>query len=422
MVDEVAGAARLVGALVDQLTIPVRDTHRAVADRVFRALGPVATPVRLAHDSIAGAVYASVRGGARSIGGAAGAALAATSGGRERRPVSAHPLGAQATAFLSGLLGEWLDGRADDLRVRVAVSHHGRVVPLGDPVIAGLPGQEVQLAQRLDIVSDRMVVFVHGLAETSGAWRWWMTDDEGRSIPSYPERLQAVGWTPLEVTYDTGPAVSVSGRVLADTIAILVDRWPVPVAEIALVGHSMGGLVVGAACHEAVSTHSEWPDLVSHVVTLGAPHRGSWLAQLAANGSRTLGLIPESRGLAGILDLRSAGIRDLTIGWRPDLPEVESSGSDAAAQLADLAALLPLAQHAFVGSTLRAPGHPVSRLFGDGLVHLHSATGPADGGHPNVRVRRHVGVGHIRLVHHPDVADDLVEWLTPRFRGIDPSS
>jgi hypothetical protein len=291
-----------------------------------------------------------------------------------------------------------MDGRTDDLVVRAACTQHGRT----------LPTEPAALVAALDDPTDRIVLLVHGLAETTAAWGWWSTDDEGAAVPTYAERLCAVGWTPLEVGYNTGLPVARSGEELSALVAALVAAWPGPVAEIALVGHSMGGLVVGAACVAGTTgttgttgrtDASRWTDLVSHVVTLGTPHAGSWLARGAHALSGTAARRPETRGLASFLDLRSPGIRDLTRGWRAE-PEL-------------LPTLLPHARHAFVTAGL---GRPWDRLVGDGLVHARSADAPgrASADAPNVVVRHHPGVGHLRLVHHPAVADDLVEWLGPR--------
>jgi len=388
VVDELAGVARLVGALVDTLTGPIQETHRGIAGRAFGVLGSVATPARLVHDAAAGLAYGAVRGGGRMAGAAAGVALALTARGRDRRPISGHPLGAQALAFGSGLLGDWMDGRTDDLVVRATCTQHGRVLPRD-------PGA---LVADLEHPTDRLVLLVHGLAETTAAWAWWSVDGEGEPVATYAQRLAAAGWTPLEVGYNTGLAVERSGAELSRLVAELVAAWPVPLREVALVGHSMGGLVAGAACHHGVSAAERWPGLVSHVVTLGTPHAGSWLARGAHALSDAAGRRPETRGVAAFLDLRSPGIRDLTRGWRSE-PEL-------------LPALLPHARHAFVTSGL---GGPLERLFGDGLVHARSADAPAraaaDAG--NVVVRHHPGVGHLRLLHHPAVADDLEAWMGP---------
>ena len=389
VVDEVAGAARLAGALVDALTGPIQDTHRGIAGRVFGVLGPLGRPARSLHDAISGTAYGAVRGGARLAGAATGAGLALSARGRDRRPISAHPVGAQALAFGSGLLGDWMDGRTDDLAVRAACTQHGRVLPTE-------PGA---LVAALDDPTDRLVLLVHGLAETTAAWGWWSNDADGRPVPTYAERLGAVGWTPLEVGYNTGLPVVRSGEELSALVEALVAAWPTPVTEVALVGHSMGGLVAGAACHHAVATGAGWTDLVTHVVTLGTPHAGSWLARGAHALSSATARWPETRGLASFLDLRSPGIRDLTRGWRSE-PEL-------------LPVLLPVARHAFVTSGL---GGPLERVLGDGLVHARSADAPARaaGAAPNVVVRHHPGIGHLRLVHHPAVADDLVTWMGPR--------
>lgn len=413
VVDEVAGAARLVGALVDTLVGPIQDTHEGIAHRVFAGLGPIGTPVRVVHNAASGVAYGAVRGGARLAGGAAGAVAATAGGGRDRRPISAHPRGARALAFGSGLLGDWMEGRADDLVVHLTVSQHGRPLPTRPAALVGA----------LDAPTDRIVVFVHGLAETTASWRRWPTDDEGRAVPTYGERLAEAGWTPLEVGYNTGLPVATSAGQLAELVEGLVAAWPSPVAEVALVGHSMGGLVAGAACHHGLATGAGWVDHVSHVVTLGTPHAGSWLARLAHRGASTFGLLPETRGLASFLDLRSPGIRDLTRGWRPsaldegaaDDVDEEEAGVDA--EVVTLAALLPRARHAFVASSLGTDHrHPVAWLVGDGLVHPGSATAPARAARdaPNVVVRHHPRVGHVRLVHHPAVADDLVAWMRPR--------
>lgn len=395
VVDEVAGAARLAGALVDTLTGPIQETHRGISRRVFGLLGPLGRPTRRVHDTVAATTYGAVRGGARLAGAVAGAGLALSARGRDRRPISGHPLGAQALAFGSGLLGDWMDGRTDDLVVRPGCTQHGRPLP-PDPAA---------LVAALDDPTDRLVLLVHGLAETTAAWGWWSEDADGGAIPTYAERLCAVGWTPLEVRYNTGLPVVRSGEELATLIADLVAAWPTPVTEIAMVGHSMGGLVGGAACHHAVATGAGWTALVSHVVTLGTPHAGSWLARGAHALSTGAARLPETRGLATLIDLRSPGIRDLTGGWRAE-PEL-------------LPHLLPGARHAFVSAGL---GGPLGRIVGDGLVHARSADAPARavGAEPNVVIRHHPGVGHLRLVHHPAVADDLVGWLGPRRVTDDP--
>src|SRR5207237_1064327 len=84
--------------------------------------------------------------------------------------------------------------------------------------------------------------FIHGLCETDDAWGLG-------SLPSYGSRLRSdLGYTPLYLRYNSGLHISDNGRRLAALLEETVESWPVPVEEIALVGHSMGGL--GARCTE----------------------------------------------------------------------------------------------------------------------------------------------------------------------------
>ena len=50
--------------------------HQAVADRIFRHVGPWGRPVEVAHHALAGSVYAGMRRASSLLGGAADAALA----------------------------------------------------------------------------------------------------------------------------------------------------------------------------------------------------------------------------------------------------------------------------------------------------------------------------------------------------------
>ena len=59
----------------------------------------------------------------------------------------------------------------------------------------------------------------------------------------------------------------------------MVAAWPVEVEEVALVGHSMGGLVSRSAAHSRSSDGAAWVEHVRKVVSLGSPHMGAPLEQ-----------------------------------------------------------------------------------------------------------------------------------------------
>ncbi|NHA01723.1 hypothetical protein G5V59_23845 [Nocardioides sp. W3-2-3] len=204
--------------------------------------------------------------------------------------------------------------------------------------------------------TGRLVVFLHGLCETEDYWR----RHRDRLGATYGETLAARGWTPVYLRANTGLPLRENGVVLASLVQRLVDAWPTEVTRIALVGHSLGGLIIRASSavtaeHDAPAA---WTRLVTDVVTLGTPHLGSWFAVGADHASRTLARVPEVAAFGKIIDRRAPGIHDLIEGLAHDVPP------------------LPHARYRLVSATLtRSPRHPVASAIGDLLVTPRSAVG-----------------------------------------------
>src|SRR5262249_13395999 len=149
----------------------------------------------------------------------------------------------------------------------------------------------------------------------------------------------------------------------------LVAGWPVPVTEIALIGHSMGGLVARSGAHQADLERKVWPTLVKRIVCLGTPHMGAPLEQVVHYASAGLDRVPETRPFSRFLRRRSGGIRDLRQG---SLVDSDWRDRDPDALRAEAIAEVPLlrgATHCFVTATItRSPRNPLGRLVGDCLV------------------------------------------------------
>ena len=391
---ELRALSRLAGAELAGGAGGIGGIHDAIAGRVFGALGPASLPARRTHDAIVRGVYATLQGGAALAGRGAGELLGRR--GAEGPPLSATPRGAAALAVLNGLYGDALEAEGSDLQVVMAVRVAGEAVA-PEPAL---------LAAAFPAATGHVVVFLHGLMESEHAWRLG-----GR--PAYGERLaRDLGCTPVDVRYNTGRHVSHNGRSLADLLEALVAAWPVPVERLALVGHSMGGLVARSAAHQAAEAGHAWPGRVRRLVSIGTPHAGAPLAQGLHYAAHALHAVPETRPFARFLRRRSAGIRDLRQGSLVDR-DWEGRDPDAlrAAACAEVP-LLPGATHCFVTATVtRDPDHPVGRLVGDALVLSGSAAGrgrialrPDDGLHVG-------GAHHLALLNHPAVYARLREWL-----------
>jgi len=281
--------------------------------------------------------------------------------------------------------------------------------PLALPMTLRGAGRDVKpgtadLETAFPEATGRLVLFVHGLAETDLAWMG--RDGQGRP-GSYAHALQPSGWTGATVRYNTGRPIAANGASLAALINRVVAAWPVAVTDIALIGHSMGGLVIRAAC--ASDADAEWSALVRCCVYLGSPHQGVPLEQGADLVGQVLGNIAEAGPLATLLRLRSAGIQDLRHGRFTNHAGDDNHRSDA-----DVA-LLPSARHHLVAARLGTVEHnPAAVLLGDMMVRPESALGLGEGTAGALDLGERTvfpGTHHFGLLKDHRVAEALIGWL-----------
>lgn len=380
----VLDALALLAEVADELVVrSVRDTHRAVTDRLHGLLDPptggVSRAAGVLHRAIAGGVYGGLgvglRGASRGLD-----AVAATGAGPR---LEDDPRGRFLNAAVNGLIGDRLASDRPRLAIDLAVRAGGRDVP---PTPAAV-------ADAFPAATGRLVVMLHGLCESDESWG---THRAERGT-TYAEELAALGWSPLLLRANSGLPLRENGVALAALVQRLVEAWPVPVERIALVGHSMGGLVSRAAGAVAVGgAQQPWRRLVSDVVTLGTPHLGSPVATGVGHGSRALARLPETSALGRILDRRSRGVHDLVVG------------------LGEEVAPLPHARYRLVASTVtHSQRHPVGHVLGDLLVRVESAYGRRAGRalFPDAELLHIGGTGHGGLLNHPEVAASLRRWL-----------
>ena len=360
-VNEVGALLEVAAEMMERLGItPAESLHRAIARRVWTSLGPLAMPTRTVHDGIAGAVYTGLRMGTRTAASAAAATARAAGRGRSVRPLNATSRGRLVVGLLNAVIGDRLADQGNHLAIAMSIRQRGMDVRTG----------RAALAKAFPKATSRVVVFLHGLGENEEHWR------PGRAF-SFGSRLRAdLGLTPVHVRYNSGRHVSDNGDLLAQLLEDLVGRWPVEVEELALVGHSMGGLVARSACHAALQGGRVWPLRLRYLVTLGTPHTGAPLPKAVQAAAWVLRKVPEARPLAEVLDNRSAGIRDLTHGY---LLEADWRLEDPDRLLDDQRGMVtptPGCTHTFITATLtRDPSSPLGRLAGDLLVRTDSAGG-----------------------------------------------
>ncbi len=391
---DLRGLSLLVADGVVETSRIVEHLHHSIASLAL----PLGRAPRGSLSGISGLVYRSVRQIATLSGKGAGWAL-----GRFTPPVHSGKIDRDAwVSVLNGVMGDYLEARANPLAI-------GMQLFLGDQPLdcqQGLTGVQAPLARR------RLLVSVHGLCLNESCW---FRKGGEQNLPMGLEESR--GYTPVFVRYNSGRHISDNGAQLAEALDCLRAIWPVPLDEIVLLGHSMGGLVACSACHHAELHGLAWLNEARAVITLGSPHQGAPLERIGAHVHQFLGFSPYSAPFSRLGRLRSAGITDLRFGnVRPE----DWQGQDRFRPEPDARQSVRLADHIkpfAVAATLDSSARSLrSRTLGDGLVPVSSALGenrrpelcwPVPT-HQKQVFRR---LGHIDLIYQARVLYRLRQWL-----------
>ena len=383
-------------------TVGITDLVEAVHHSIETKWGVADAASGGRTSGITGFVYRRVRGVTRLVGHGLDAALGVLSD-RVLPAQDDAVVAEQREAVRSAVNGLWGDHLADSgnpLALPMSLRVSGRALDLALPLAGQLPAA----------ASGRVLLLVHGLCMNDLQW--------SRHGHDHGQMLAAeLGVSALYLHYNTGRHVSQNGRELAALLETLVDRWPVPVQELTLIGHSMGGLVLRSACHVGQESSLAWLGRLRALVFLGTPHHGAPLERGGRLLDAALELSSFVRPFARLGRSRSAGITDLRYG---NLQDADWQGRDRHAQKRDDRRPTPLpagvAVHLVAATTAECETDLSARLLGDGLVPLASALGRHNDPALALRVAdsdRWVvnGANHWDLLDHPEAAQALRRWM-----------
>ena len=400
---EIRALGDIAGRSVARPSVVARDVHGAVTQRVFGALGPLGAPTRIVHDTVSRASYRGVRVALRAPLDAGGRALARLAPPSSRRLADSE-LGALALGAANGVFGDRLARDHPDLSLELAIRRHGRDVRLDADGVA----------EAFADATPRLAVFVHGLCGTEHTWGFRPPGADPR--PTYGALLhEELSYTPVYVRYNTGRRISENGRALAAALEDLTAGWPTEVEQVAVIGHSMGGLVARSASHYGQAEGHRWTERVRHVVCLGTPHLGAPLEKVANVAGWAFNRLPETRPFGDLfVNDRSVGIKDLRFGNWVEEDWCDCDPDEFLRDRCREVPFLPSATYCFVGATLSRRPEGVGGRVGDLLVTYPSASGsgrrrriPFD-----VENGAHVGgIDHMSLLNHPAVYGQIRRWL-----------
>lgn len=350
---------------------------------------------------ITGMVYGSIGAITKGIGRSLDKPLGMIANAIGERPVSD---GQQAlVAAVNGVIGDHLEARQSPLAIPMTLTHNGQ------------PLDMQSLAQSIAESEGKLTILIHGLCMNDKQWTQ-NTHNHGQQL------TEDLGHTTVYLHYNTGRSVSDNGKQFNQLLEALVSQLQAmnsaDTLSIAMVAHSMGGLVARSAHYYAMLSDFTWPEHLQKLIFLGTPHHGAPLEKAGNWLELLLGVHRYTAPLTRLSRLRSAGITDLRYGH---IIESDSQCHSRFGTTTDTRTALTLPDDVdcyAIASTSLATSHPLSdQIVGDGLVSLDSALGKhrcAAHSLPFKSEHQWVGndISHLELLSDKQVYAVIRQWLT----------
>jgi pimeloyl-ACP methyl ester carboxylesterase len=390
-IDDLRGATRLAVDAVVAVTDLVEAMHRTVNTLG----GRIGAPERTRTRGLTGFVYSSIRTLTRLAGGGLDMALAPL---LEAVDAATPSRGREAViAALNGVFGDYLVASDNPLAISMDIRRDGK----------SISEDREGFREAISSAEGRLLLMVHGSSANDLQWTH-KGHNHGETL------ADDLGCTAAYLHYNSGRHISENGEELAEVLDSFLTEFP-EIRELAIVAHSMGGLVSRSACH--YSAVYGWPDKLTKLVCLATPHHGAPLERYGNWLEHVLQISSYSAPFARLGRIRSAGITDLRFGYliHADWQDRERFELGGAAPTP-----LPLPDYvecyALAATVGGETGHVNDHIIGDGLVPLNSALGLHDEpthdlGFP--KEHRHVvrETGHLGILCSDEAYEVLLRWL-----------
>lgn len=391
---DLQGVSSLITDTIIGITNLVEAMHKQVVHPPFLP----STPIQHLVSNVTGLVYNNIRWSTQLIG-----------NGIDKLLQGLSPLigelkdtdeKAAIRSVLNGVVGDYLEEHENPLKISMQFRYQAKAISLDTK----------SLKKIYPAINGKILLMVHGSSMNDIKWT--------RKGHNHGEVLaKELNKTLLYLHYNTGRHISTNGKNLSELLEELVAHWPVPLQEINIIAHSMGGLVSRSAIYYGQHQHKTWTKHLKKIIFLGTPHHGAPLEKLGNYIDNILEAIPYARPFARLGKIRSAGITDLRYG---NIIDEDWQGNDRFKLQSDkrLSVSLPENIDCYsIAGVIGKTSNPLSsRLLGDNLVGLKSALGQHT--NPNKKLnfkKKNVWIAyennHLDLLSNPEVYKKMKRWM-----------
>jgi pimeloyl-ACP methyl ester carboxylesterase len=384
--------------LIKDATLGIVDLVEVMHKRAIHPPFLPSTPIHRLISAIADITYKSIKLGTHFI-----------SGGLDKALGHLTPMigGIKSTdqlealkSVLNGVIGDYLHEKDNPLAIIMQFRHQSKTLSL----------TQQELKESYPNINGNILILVHGSCMNDTQWTR-KEHNHGLALAT------ALDKTPVFLHYNSGLHISSNGKNFNELLEELVLHWPVPIKEIDILTHSMGGLVTRSAFYYGRQQQKTWTKHIKRIVFMGTPHHGAALERIGNFVGSTLDSAYHTKPFARLGKIRSAGITDLRYG---NLVDEDWSGFDRFDRKGDQRLHIPLPEEVECYSVAAVIGKSTdnlsARIAGDGLVDIKSALGqhPLQTRHLHFKEQNtYVSFesAHLDLLNHPQVYAKIKNWL-----------
>ena len=384
--------------LITDATIGVTDLVEAMHHRIVHPPLLPSTFIQHLITKIAGVAYKNIRWTTQLIGNSTDKALGQLNS--VIGEIEATNEKETIRSVLNGVIGDYLEKNKNPLTINMQFRHEAKAITLDRKSINKIYKN----------VNGKIILMVHGSCMSDIQW----TRKEHNHGTKLAKDLHK---TAIFLNYNSGLHISTNGQELNELLEELVQHWPVPVEELIIIAHSMGGLVTRSALFYGQQQQKTWTKYLKKIVFLGTPHHGAPLEKMGNFLDVILETIPYVKPFARLGKIRSAGVTDLRYG---NLLDEDWHNQDRFKMQGDKRQYIPLPEqiecYSIAGVAGKASESVTSKVLGDKMVGVKSALGQHKDPAKDLQFKKEntyiaYETTHLDLMSNPKIYTKIKSWM-----------